>query len=83
MRQAIKRFINDMWSREIIGIESDIDFCKGHVMLVGFPAFSKDISAVQLFSFSLLDKEETVFFFLFPLSLPINRLHAPAAKNNA
>ena len=54
-------------------------------MLAGFPAFSKDISAVQLFSFSLLDKEETVIFFpLFPLSLrPINRSHAPAVKNNA
>jgi len=30
-------------------------------MLAGFPAFSKDTSAVQLFSFSLLDKEEIIF----------------------
>lgn len=43
----MKGFIDDMWMREIIGIKRErIDFCKGHVMLVDFPTFSKDISAV-------------------------------------
>lgn len=46
-------------------------------MLAGFPAFSKDISAVQYFLLVSQTKEEAVFSSLFPLSLrPINRSRA-------